>query len=137
MAAQVIISQTLLINQCNMFASTQVLSESVSKALTLRGGEATAETARFLLIIDNFFDCTNVKNYSAGVKSRKPFQLLYRSASDERLKVCLIDYHPLTHTQCDTCTVKSPLYFSIFMFSFIVVERCVPGLARRVGEVSK
>ena len=61
LAAQVVISQTLLINQCNMSVSTQVLSESVSKALTLRGGEATAETARFLLMIDKFFDYTNVK----------------------------------------------------------------------------
>lgn len=92
-----------------MSASTQVLSESVSKALTLRGGEATAETARFLLMMDKFFDCTNVKNYSAGVKSRKPFQLPFRSASDERLKVCLIDYytHSSTHNKMFTVIVYS------------------------------
>ncbi len=67
----------------------QVLSESVSKALTLRGGEAVEGTACFLLLMDKFFDCTNVKNYSAGARSRKPFQLPYLSAEDERLTVGL------------------------------------------------
>ena len=67
--------------------SLQVLSESVSKALTLRGGEAAEGTACFLLLMDKFFDCTNVKNYSAGARSRKPFQLPYLSAEDERLTV--------------------------------------------------
>ena len=66
-----------------------VLSESVSKALTLRGGESAEGTARFLLLMDKFFDCANVKNYSAGVKSCKPFQLSYTSAKHERLKVRL------------------------------------------------
>lgn len=67
--------------------AAQVLSESVSKALSLRGGDSVTETAKFLLKIDKFFDCTNVKNYTAGVHSRKSFQLPYRSADDERLKV--------------------------------------------------
>ena len=67
--------------------SLQVLSESVSKALTLRGGEAAEGTACFLLLMNKFFDCTNVKNYSAGARSPKPFQLPYLSAEGERLTV--------------------------------------------------
>ena len=68
--------------------AAHVLSESVSKALSLRGGDAVAGTAKFLLMMDRFFDSTNVKNYTAGVRSRKPFQLPYTSADDKRIKVC-------------------------------------------------
>ena len=39
--------------------------------------------------MDKFYDSANVKNYTAGVKSSKPFQLPYISAKDERLKVRL------------------------------------------------
>ena len=39
--------------------AAQVLSESVSKALSLRGGDAAAGTANFLLMMDRFFDTTN------------------------------------------------------------------------------
>ena len=69
------------------------------------------ETARFLLMMDKFFDCVNVKNYTEGVRSRKPFQLPYRSAKDERLKVPLIAMVWPTSVYCPyncvpTCTCK-------------------------------
>ena len=38
----------------------QVLSESVSKALHLTGGEMASETAHFVGMVDHFFDCLNV-----------------------------------------------------------------------------
>ena len=65
----------------------QVLSESVSKALTLTGGEKTQETARFTSFLDKFFDSLNVSNFCNGKKQRKPFQDPYRSSSDFRLNV--------------------------------------------------
>lgn len=70
--------------------AAQVLSESVSKALSLKGGDAAAETAKFLLMMDKFFDTVNVKSYSGGTHARKPFQLPFTSATDKRLKVSLI-----------------------------------------------
>ena len=38
----------------------KVLSESVSKALTLVGGEETSETAKFTSMLDKFYDALNL-----------------------------------------------------------------------------
>ena len=65
----------------------QVLSESVSKALTLYGGDKAEETAKFAEIFDKFFDCLNVSNFTDGKYNRKPFQDPYRSGTDFRLTV--------------------------------------------------
>ena len=65
----------------------QVLSESVSKALTLTGDDRTHETARFTSFLDNFFCSLNVSNFCNGKKQRKPFQDPYRSSSDFRSNV--------------------------------------------------
>ena len=65
----------------------KVLSESVSKALTLVGDEETSETARFTSMLDKFFDALNVTNFTNGKHKRKTFQDPYRSAKDFRLVV--------------------------------------------------
>ena len=65
----------------------QVLSESVSKALTLTGGNEVEETSRLILMMDKFFDCVNVHNFTRGLHARKPFQMPHWSAEDPRLKV--------------------------------------------------
>ena len=57
----------------------QVLSESVSKALTLVGGAKSEEPARFAAMVDKFFDSLNVSNFQNEKKNRKPFQDPYRS----------------------------------------------------------
>ena len=41
-----------------------MLSKAVSKALTLRGGHETEETARFLHMMDKYFDYVNVCNFN-------------------------------------------------------------------------
>jgi hypothetical protein len=66
--------------------AAQVLSESVSKALRLTGGAEAEETAQLLSNMDKFFDCLNVNNFTSGIRQRKPFQFLYRSGDDFRLK---------------------------------------------------
>ena len=66
---------------------TQLLSETVSKALRLSGDPAVQETAKFVSMFDKFFDALNVSNYNSGVKKMKTFQQPYRSADDFRLKV--------------------------------------------------
>ena len=65
----------------------QVMSESVSKAIQLTGGVEAQETARFVAIVDKFFDCLNVNNYDAGHRKRKIFKQPYRSGTDFRLEV--------------------------------------------------
>ena len=65
----------------------QVLSNTVSKAIETRGKAETEETAKFVDMFNKFFDCLNVSNFTAGIKSRNPFKSPYRKDTDFRLKV--------------------------------------------------
>ena len=65
----------------------QVLSESVSKALTLTAGSEVQKTARFVLMFDKFFDLLNVRNFTEGARNRKPFPYPYHKGDDQRLQV--------------------------------------------------
>jgi len=67
----------------------QVLSESVSKALVLTGGQEAQGTATFVSMFDKFFDLLNVSNFTNGTRYRKPFHHPYRNGDDVRLKVSL------------------------------------------------
>ncbi|KAL5469038.1 hypothetical protein EMCRGX_G030227 [Ephydatia muelleri] len=66
--------------------AAQVLSESVSQALHLTGGDEASETAHFIGLMDKFFDALNVHNFSHGARALKPFQMPYTSRTDFRLK---------------------------------------------------
>ena len=72
-----------------LIVTTQVLSETVAKAIRLTGGKAAFETAYFLEKMDKFFDCLNVSSYTAGKRHRKPFQQPYHSSEDFRLLVSI------------------------------------------------
>lgn len=65
----------------------QVLSETVGKALQQNGGEEASETAKFILLVDKFFDCLNVKSISESYKHLKLYRKPFRSGDDFRLKV--------------------------------------------------
>ena len=56
-------------------------------ALRLIGGKDAEGTSKFADMMDKFFDCLNVHNYTHGIHSRKDFQKPYTSADDVRLKV--------------------------------------------------
>lgn len=60
----------------------------MSRAIALSGGK---ETAKFVSMLDKFFYCLNVSNFTAGKKSRKSFKALYQCASDFHLKVSCLD----------------------------------------------
>ena len=64
-----------------------MLSESVSHALHLTGGDEASETAHFIGLMDRFFNALNVHNFSHGAKALKPFQMPYTSQTDYRLRV--------------------------------------------------
>ena len=53
------------------------------------GGGEVKETARFVDKFNKFFDCLNVSNYTAGIKSRSTFKDPYRKGAkeDKRLQV--------------------------------------------------
>ena len=75
----------------------KVVSESVSNALRLTGGAEVTETVRFVSMVDRFFDCLNVTNFSCGNHKWKPFLDPYRSDRDFRLKVMLYMHYTLMH----------------------------------------
>ena len=63
------------------------MSETVCKALRVTGGAEASETAKFIEMVDKFFDCLNVSSFSKGKLKRKPFLQPYRKSNDFRLKV--------------------------------------------------
>ena len=69
------------------------MSDTVSKALQLTGGSDVQETTKFVQMVDRFFDCMNVNSYDTGRLKRKIFKQPYRSATDFRLKVCMMCLH--------------------------------------------
>lgn len=88
-----------------------MLSDSVSKALSLTGGPEASETARFAGMFDKFFDCLNVRNYTHGIHSRKFFQMPYTHGNDSRLQVNSSSSHPKINFY--TCTVDRECFSSI------------------------
>ena len=70
-----------------------ILLFSGSKRVCIKGTEVTggyeaSETARFVDMMDKFFDALNVHNYTEGVK-RKRFKMPCTSSKDMRIKVCI------------------------------------------------
>ena len=65
--------------------ATQVFSKSVMIALQESGKEEVLETARFCGMINDFFDCTNVRSLTEHIRKRNPLIKPYTSADDERL----------------------------------------------------
>ena len=71
----------------------KAVSEKVANALERTGGDEVSETVRFIRMMDKFFDCLNVTNFSSGTRKKKPFQEPYRrrkegdGTDDFRLKV--------------------------------------------------
>ena len=54
------------------------------KALRVTGGAEAAETAKFIEMVDKFFDCLNVSSFSKGKFKRKPFLQPYRKSNNLR-----------------------------------------------------
>ena len=77
----------------NNYLYSQVLSDSVAKAMQATQGQESEETLRFITMFDQFFDCFNVRSYDEGKRQRKPFKQPYRSGSDFRLQVCILYYY--------------------------------------------
>ena len=68
--------------QVNLAA--QVLSASVSSVLRAFGPPEAAGTARLCEMVDQFFDCLNVRSLTEHQRKRKPFLAPYRSVQDGR-----------------------------------------------------
>ena len=77
----------LLLATWLLFLLLQVMSSTVADALTYDNNDDTTETRLFIRLIDEFFDCLNVKSVLEGTLRRKPARLPYYSPNDQRFKV--------------------------------------------------
>ena len=68
----------------NVKLAVQVLSSTVAQVLNNFGSKETAATATFCGMMDQFFDCTNVRNTKEGGRKLKPFLQPYSSQDDIR-----------------------------------------------------
>ena len=64
--------------------ATQVLSRSVAISLEESGNEEVLGTAKFCMMMNDFFDCTNVRAPTEHVRKRNHFVKPYTSQDDER-----------------------------------------------------
>ena len=64
--------------------AAQVLSASVASVLKAFGPPEAAGTARLCEMVDQFFDCLNVRSLTEHQRKRKPFLAPYRSVQDGR-----------------------------------------------------
>ena len=64
--------------------ATQVLSQSVATALVEKGNDDVLGTAEFCKMMNNFFDCANVRSLTEHVRRRNDFIKPYVSQDDER-----------------------------------------------------
>ena len=95
------------------------------------GREEVEETARFVMMIDRFFDCLNVTDFDDGRRTRNPFKAPYRSGSDFRLRVsstaqCAYTWH-LVHIWL------FPV-FHVTSYMYTVAGRRVPALSWFLGK---
>lgn len=70
----------------NVRLAAQVLSERVGKVLTEFGGPECRETAKFVLLMDQFFDCMNGRSKKEGARKRKPNLKPYTDQNDDRFQ---------------------------------------------------
>lgn len=64
--------------------AVQILSASVANVLKSFGPPDTIATSKLCEMMDNFFDCLNVRNQHEHVRKRKPFLKPYSSVNDQR-----------------------------------------------------
>ena len=64
--------------------ATQVLSRSVAIALQESGREEVAGTAQFCSMMNDFFDCSNVRSLTEHTRKRSHLIKPYESPNDER-----------------------------------------------------
>ena len=60
----------------------QVMNETVASVLQMVRPDETRETRLFIRMIDQFFNCLNVKSPRQGILQRKDYRLPYKTAND-------------------------------------------------------
>nr|XP_006814509.1 PREDICTED: uncharacterized protein LOC102808490 [Saccoglossus kowalevskii] len=72
--------------------AAQVLSETVFHAIQRFGPPEAGETAKFVMYMDNFFDCLNVRCKEEHLRKRIPNLAPYTNPDDPRLSWLELDF---------------------------------------------
>ena len=64
--------------------AAQVMSHSVSRVMESYCPAESFETAKFIALVDKFFDCMNSRSLNEAERKRKPFLAPYKSIDDPR-----------------------------------------------------
>ena len=69
----------------------QMFSETMGKLMLQRGTPEMEGMAKFILLIDHFFDILNISRHGAvqAIRQRKPHKIPFTDVNDNRLNVCL------------------------------------------------
>ena len=86
--------------------AAQVLSASVASVLKSFGPLEAAGTAKLCKMVDNFFDCLNVRNQLEHERKRKPFLAPYTLMHDERYNHSGVELQFFSHWQVCAGSVK-------------------------------
>ena len=70
----------------NVRLAAQVLSFTVGRIMQAYCGPESGETAKFILLMDRFFDCLNTRSKKEAIYERKPDLLPYTSIDDPRFE---------------------------------------------------
>ena len=65
--------------------AAQILSSTMTSVLNHHGGNELSHTSKYCNIIDQFFDCMNVRIVSEHIRKRKKKVAPYTAVDDERL----------------------------------------------------
>ncbi len=76
-----------------MKLATQVLSTSVAIALEESGDADVLATAKFCKMMNDFFDCTNVRSITEHVSKRNQFIRLYTSQPSNLVITISLSHH--------------------------------------------
>lgn len=70
----------------NVRLAAQVLSRSVGLVIQNYGGDESSETAKFILLMDRFFDCLNTRSLDEHIVTSKPDLAPYKKDDDARFE---------------------------------------------------
>lgn len=76
----------------NVRLAAQVLSYSVGSVMQHHGGVEARETAKFILLMDRFFDCLNSRHWGEAEQRKKPDLAPYVDVNDGRFLFLQVEF---------------------------------------------
>ena len=102
------------------------MSESVGKILQTYGDASVQQTAKFILLVDQWFDCMNVRHTGEAGRKRKDNLKPYESEHDPRLKV-IREFWIYSHRQSLIAYLIS-VFHKLHLQEVRTIELCYPAV---------